>query len=470
MTDVRKVCKYGTSCYQRSQGHLDEFAHPADGDYLWCCRAESHKPEFISIRKLFEWCAGPDHNKAGKDSLRQVWDRIQELGENVPDFHDDLWNKLDDDGNGFINFGEFAEFTTRQKVRLPLGLDDLFCSTASAADKLRCGVATCGCTNFVPARCRCRYAETCYQKSPEHLEKYAHPWDPDWTTAKTRSDSDMCSCGHKRKLHSSAAVGAATVPYPSYWIQCETTDSAEFNQLHPMPSGELGKFQRLVDCTYSDVTTRDRAAHNGGNWMVPRNFKLISVHRNEHSKLWRKYCIRKAELIREKETGVDYQLFTDIKSNVWESFDADSLASEVNEWYLFHGTSAAAAINICQTDFKMRLAGSNTGTLYGKGTYLAESITKADEYAKAEDGVYTVLLCRVLGGQVRYCDDRSPDPDKLTEDVVAGEFDCILGDRQKVSGTYREIVVFDTENVYPEYVLKYRRGDLFKSKSFPGGG
>ena len=67
----------------------------------------------------------------------------------------------------------------------------------------------------------------------------------------------------------------------------------------------------------------------------------------------------------------------------------------------------------------------STGTLYGRGTYFAESITKADEqhgqfqswgnawpsaaeqckprYAKAADGEYAMLLVRALGGRVRYC-------------------------------------------------------------------
>ena len=35
--------------------------------------------------------------------------------------------------------------------------------------------------------------------------------------------------------------------------------------------------------------------------------------------------------------------------------------------FLFHGTSAAAAEEIADGDFTMRLAGSATGILYGKG-------------------------------------------------------------------------------------------------------
>merc|ERR1719265_2574041 len=61
------------------------------------------------------------------------------------------------------------------------------------------------------------------------------------------------------------------------------------------------------------------------------------------------------------------------------------LRGYANEWFLFHGTSDAAAEAIVAGDFTMALAGSATGTLYGNGTYLADSITKADEYAKQGD-------------------------------------------------------------------------------------
>merc|ERR1712032_540741 len=207
------------------------------------------------------------------------------------------------------------------------------------------------------------------------------------------------------------------------------------------------------------------------------------AERNENSKLWRKYAIKKAEQQHERklvdETSpadmegvppwVEYKDV--ITTKIWEDMgSADVLDARVNEWYLWHGTSATAAGMICKNDFKMRLAGTATGTLYGRGTYFAESITKADEYSHVEKSSNTVLLCRVLGGRVFYCDERTPDAEKLTSECVEGPYDCILGDRKKISKTYREFIIFDTEDVYPEYVITYKRGELFKSPSHPSGG
>merc|ERR1712056_33147 len=108
---------------------------------------------------------------------------------------------------------------------------------------------------------------------------------------------------------------------------------------------------------------------------------------------WTEYGCRLAEiqtrLAERKEEGKsDIRLFSDVKSMVaWRQIagaNADRLLHECNEWYLFHGTSPEVAATICKTDFKVGCAGRNTGTLYGKGLYFAESITKADEYAKPD--------------------------------------------------------------------------------------
>ena len=44
------------------------------------------------------------------------------------------------------------------------------------------------------------------------------------------------------------------------------------------------------------------------------------------------------------------------------------LDKEVNENWLYHGTTKAAAIGIAENDFRLDLTGSNAGTLYGKAS------------------------------------------------------------------------------------------------------
>lgn len=254
------------------------------------------------------------------------------------------------------------------------------------------------------------------------------------------------------------------MPHPGYW----TNQAGDFRQLMDIGRRAANDFQELLDRTYLNRWTRDRTKHNRDNPVVPRGYSVSRVMRNENSHIWKEYCARRLELLTRAEEatkghGQAWDLFPDVKSTVaWReikgSVDEDRLSWECNEWYLLHGTHPAAAQQICSNDFKVSLAGLNTGTLYGRGLYFAESITKADEYAKPNgNGDYAVLLCRVLGGRVKYTAEQAPDPEDLVCSCVEGPFDCVLGDREKCRGTFKEFVLYDSEDVYPEYIIEYRR-------------
>jgi len=135
------------------------------------------------------------------------------------------------------------------------------------------------------------------------------------------------------------------------------------------------------------------------------------------------------------------------------------LETQVNEVILFHGTKPIAADKITSEDFRLDLAGTSAGTLYGRGIYLAESITKADEYSHQDPstGLYTMLLCRATLGHLLYNADSSPDPRRCEDACFRGQHHSVLGDRKACRGTYREFIVFDEDQVYPNYVVRYRR-------------
>lgn len=134
------------------------------------------------------------------------------------------------------------------------------------------------------------------------------------------------------------------------------------------------------------------------------------------------------------------------------------LPKESNCVWLFHGTSDAAGEAITTGDFLLDKAGTNAGTLYGRGIYLAESCSKADEYTmENEEGLRCLLLCRATLGNVLYNCELAPNVDRLVRQCVRGTFHSVLGDREKIRGTYREFIVYDDDQVYPEYILWYRR-------------
>eukprot|EP00971_Amphidinium_carterae_P338880 6476421-Amphidinium_carterae.1 len=162
--------------------------------------------------------------------------------------------------------------------------------------------------------------------------------DQEWEL-KGRQDVEMCRCGHKKALHSSATVGTSMAAYPGYWTlppqMSESEATKEFNQLLKQSESELArKVQNLINRTYSDVTTRDRKNHCK-TWEVPRDFTLKEVFRNENSKNWRKYTIRRAELQQEKRSlkemqdkkqeTFEYHLFNTKTTENWEDADRHEL-------------------------------------------------------------------------------------------------------------------------------------------------
>ncbi|CAE7185357.1 unnamed protein product [Symbiodinium necroappetens] len=105
------------------------------------------------------------------------------------------------------------------------------------------------------------------------------------------------------------------------------------------------------------------------------------------------------------------------------------------------------------------------GPLYGYGVYCAESSTKADEYAEeirgglpSGEGCHAMLVCRVVGGLCRIVDTNEFDPDDLRQDVLDGPYHSVLGDRVvKLKKPFREIVVHDNNQIFPEFILYYKR-------------
>lgn len=155
---------------------------------------------------------------------------------------------------------------------------------------------------------------------------------------------------------------------------------------------------------------------------------------------------------RHESTVMSSQLHHELLSDILGQTD---LAS--NEQWLFHGTSKAGVDGISDAEFRLSLAGSHRGTMYGKGVYFAECTTKADEYSvEDEDGYCWMLLCRVALGKTMVCKEKTPPPDIL-EQCKRGSYDSLIGDRWAAVGTFREFILPDPNQVYPAFVVRYKR-------------
>mmetsp|Transcript_99063 Transcript_99063/g.275819 ORF Transcript_99063/g.275819 Transcript_99063/m.275819 type:complete len:679 (-) Transcript_99063:129-2165(-) len=258
---------------------------------------------------------------------------------------------------------------------------------------------------------------------------------------------------------------------PSYWdtstladFQVKagcglSTDSAADRNLYcrvPLAAEELEVMQGLFDASFRKRYTRDRRGAS-----VPDALRLEHGFRVQNAMNWAEFCLQRAKV----EADLDrhrpdvFDNVPDLKTlGVLPNSPVYDLGAASNEAWLFHGTSEKAAELITSGDFLVEKAGSNAGTLFGRGIYMAECCSKADEYSvEGADGLRCMLLCRVTLGSILYCDDEAPDVNRLVQECMTERFHSVLGDREKVHNTFREFIVYNDDQVYPEYVFYYRR-------------
>lgn len=482
---VRRPCTLGLACDLRDEKHLSTLSHPDDDDYGFAVRVYGGKPQFCTLRQCFNFMdpyqRGYVIEKAALRELLQVrnWTFSYAVSEALKhwSFLDvckalrhgslrdqivhDIWDSIDTDGNGYLSFPEFVEWASGpgQSFGFPKHVGVVGSKGKAGLYAFACTLDGCSCTNFQfgkKADERFCTAHGCGHRRGYH--------------AASPNDQILAVLPLTWSLHPGAAVHSGTpeTNYDSDWVVKTLTSGST---LRKCGSDIVGQIQLLLDASVKKTWTRDR-----GNNKVPSGYDVVRVDRNENIRVWLKYVLRKA-LVMEAIGGgppiKQYEMRTSHLAQTLPLMELERPDEKINEWYLWHGASSEGARGIAKTEFKQNLAGSTTGTLYGRGTYLSDSCTKADEYAKAasdgEDaGLFCLLLCRVMGGRVRYTDEVKPDAALLEHDVLEGNYDCVLGDREACRNTFKEIVIYESTQAYPEYLVYYRRkfSDMGQSPSW----
>jgi len=448
---ARRPCAKGLTCTSVDPGHLRKYSHPDDDDYGYCIRMHSGKGQFSTLRQCFNFMdphqLGYVRERAALQELLQhlgtAAGRQRRWGGRGDKELEKLWQVIDTDGNKYISFPEFVEWATRASMTnpelcLPQSIGIVGEKGRTGQYCLRCTVPGCGCENFCAA---------------------------------VEGDRFCAHCPHKRGQHAGSPRDLILAVLPPDWAsRVEAFDAESVSgQFRLVPCGPEGvaQMQRMVDASVRRVWTRDRGKEN----KVPSGYQVVKVERNENVRLWLKYVLKKTlmvEALDDQELSgklpplLPYEMLTSECARTLPLLEGYRLEERVNEWFLWHGASSAGIKSIAEQEFKQLHAGSNTGTLYGAGTYLSDSCTKADEYAREstdgeDEGLCCALLCRVMGGRVRYTDVNVPNGEVLVKEVLEGPYDCVFGDRQKCRGTFKEIVVYESNQAYPEYLVYYRR-------------
>ncbi|OLP89094.1 Poly(ADP-ribose) polymerase pme-5 [Symbiodinium microadriaticum] len=249
-------------------------------------------------------------------------------------------------------------------------------------------------------------------------------------------------------------LGRPPLEPPPYWHEgCLTGEVGQ--KLMPGTQEELQWMQELLDKTFKNKVTRDR---KDGHALADR-FVAVQCIRSEHPAIWDRFAERR-QLLSRAGGSEDFILPKTMAASAGlaQRCVEVSRGNPSNEAYLLHGTNPTSAVAILSNSFTVDFAGKSAGTMFGPGIYLAESSTKADEYAQDDAtgdyaGLYAVLVCRALLGKPYV----TQEPGDFREQVLSGEFGHVLGDREKAVGTFREFIFFHAAAVYPEYAVFYRR-------------
>uniref|UniRef100_A0A3B5LM53 Uncharacterized protein n=1 Tax=Xiphophorus couchianus TaxID=32473 RepID=A0A3B5LM53_9TELE len=124
--------------------------------------------------------------------------------------------------------------------------------------------------------------------------------------------------------------------------------------------------------------------------------------------------------------------------------------TRVDEKLLFHGTEESLVDAICDQNFDWRMCGVH-GTAYGRGSYFARDASYSDRYSRVRGSLNKIMfVARVLVGE--YTKGRSnyvrPPPKAGSKALYDS---CVDSERDPSI-----FVVFEKQQIYPEYLIKYR--------------
>ncbi|CAF1501761.1 unnamed protein product [Adineta steineri] len=291
-------------------------------------------------------------------------------------------------------------------------------------------------------------------------------------------DSEM---HERRELEQKHSITIPKRP-PSYWGSNAFSQSYREIQI----SNESPEFRIINDLMNSTIATHDN--HYGTIYgRDPTEFIITEIKRIQNIDLWNEYCFKKDSIIRKNHNRVaqagcsihfgDHPLLMPL------------LDSQSNEYWLFHGCSHDVLHNLSHAGYDPRV--SNLKGMFGGGFYLAENSSKSNQYIPCpgcngnaiatsmgctcpnqRDFIFMMVLYRVILGDVhvalqydreKYCKGvekgkyvRRPPIKTSTTDL----YDSVMGESIRHGGNrlqYREFVLYERGQAYPEYVINFRR-------------
>eukprot|EP01124_Arcella_intermedia_P028278 TRINITY_DN5714_c0_g1_i1.p1 TRINITY_DN5714_c0_g1~~TRINITY_DN5714_c0_g1_i1.p1 ORF type:complete len:333 (-),score=86.74 TRINITY_DN5714_c0_g1_i1:1092-2090(-) len=277
--------------------------------------------------------------------------------------------------------------------------------------------------------------------------------------------------------------------HPSHWSKEEI----------PSEITPTGTSFHILDPNSEEWNKVDRYMHFSFIPDPSYGFNVIKIVRIQSPTLWCEYLSHKADIRKKDLSNRELQ---DLLHKKPLALGKDSLLDEnANELYLFHATKNNFIRPIAEEGFANRVVnefiqGEPYNGMFGSGIYFAENSSQCNQYVDCpncrkgalggvkadmkeldtcqctpEDvekkGGYVMILARVLLGDTHICTFRDYQEDLYKSKCVPpGDKDSIWAEppepqfkntNSKYGISHREFIVFEPENIYPEYLIYYLR-------------
>jgi len=242
---------------------------------------------------------------------------------------------------------------------------------------------------------------------------------------------------------------------PLYWemLRCDGSDFkiVELNQ-------DSSVFQSIQDHMRKNWEGNKIGKGRDGNRMTHNSFDIKKIWRIENSLLWRRYASRRDCIALQPKDFSQDQIDKDL-----------SCSYDRNEQMLFHGAPCGMGNTeniidiLIHQGFDERVSSKG---LFGSGIYFSNSSSKSDCYAgRYQDSsigeTAKMILSRVCMGKFYETSSsmtslRRPPCIEGHEGTCSHErCDSVLYDG--TGRNYREFIVYDRNQCYPEFVIEYER-------------
>jgi len=267
----------------------------------------------------------------------------------------------------------------------------------------------------------------------------------------------------------------STAVAPEHWLLALMPGAPRSGSLGPdvgvgrvhLNTNDITKLQVLLTSSFRpESIQRAGDGDGGGGTMLPVGLELVRGIRLQNWHAWIRFLTRReeirAEVLNLRENG-NLETVRDAGTAATVHLESLGIAidSETQGAWLFHGISAKAAEDsFSEKDFDIAKADAVDGRLYGRGIYFSEWSSSVDRLfvADSASGLRCMLLCRVTLGHVLREDAVLPDVMHVVDQCTSGPHHSVLGDREeRCPGSTREFVVYDKDQVYPEFLLWYKR-------------